>query len=145
MKTVKKLERALKQGYLLHGSPHFISECLKPRLSSDEDKESGNQNAVFATSNVAIAVWKAVAHKAGPGSMVGWSWDDFGKKVLFAENIELGDGYVYILPRNSFQAALDDAADHFSYDPVTPIQVVKVSFQDLLDMQSEFGFTLDIR
>lgn len=138
--------QAIKDGYLLHGSQYFTSECLAPRQSSDEAKASGNQKAVFATSNVAIAVWKAVAHRFGDESTVGWSWDDDGAKVLYAEGeVRLGNGYVYILPKDSFQAAPDDAADHFSHTPVTPIQVVKVTYQDLLDLQSEFGFKIDIR
>ena len=140
------LIQAIKDGYLLHGSQYFISGCLEPRQSSDKAKASGNQRAIFATSNVTIALWKAVANRFGDHSTVGWSWDDFGDKVLYAEgNVSPGNGYVYVLPKDSFQTASDDAADHFSHTPVIPIQVVKVTYQDLLDLQSEIGFKIEFR
>lgn len=139
------LTTAIQQGYLLHGSQHLV-EVLEPRKARDEAKSSGNQNAVFATNNVAIAIWKAVAHKLSSDSMVGWSWNDSGEKILYSEGgVSLGNGYVYILPKESFQAAPDDAADYFTHTPVRPVQVVMVTPEELYTLQREINFTIDIR
>ena len=137
------LKRAVEQGYLLHGSPH-LTKCLEPRRARDEVKSSGNQIAVFATTNVAIAVWKAVAHQLRPDSLIGWSWNDGGTKILYAEDTELGNGYVYILSKDSFAAAADDAADYFSLTPVRPTQTIAVTPQELYKLQQEIGFQLDL-
>lgn len=139
-----KLKRALDLGYLLHGSPHLITR-LEPRQAQDDAKTGGNQCGVYATTHPVFATWRGILHK-GESCRTGWSWNDNGAKILFAEGqVELGDGYVYILPRDSFQIVEGDSTEYVSYDPVTPIQVVKVTRQDLLDLQSEFDFKIDIR
>jgi len=146
MESIDKLKKALEQGYLLHGSPHFISEDLEPRQSSDSAKTSGNQKALFATNHLVIAVWKAVAHKLQADyNTVGWSWDDDGEKILYAENAKLGNGYVYLLSKEAFQKASDDDADHFSCTPITPIQTISVTPQTLYQLQKQVGFQIDIR
>ena len=143
MDTLERLERALEQGYLLHGSPHILTR-LEPRQAHDEETESGNLVAVYATKNLTVALFKGLIHGKGESYRTGWTWRD-SEKRLFGENIELGDGYVYILNPEKFQPSAEDDAESFSLVPATPIQVVEVTYQDLLDLQSEYGFTLDIR
>ena len=147
MKSFVKLQRALEDyEYFLHGSPKRIWGALEPRKAYDEAKEGGNKVGVYATSNPVIAMWKAVAHpdRKNRRWMVGWSWDDYGEKVLYGKNIKLKKGYVYILPAEFFIPVMDDASDHVSPMPVAPVKKVKVSPQDLLDLQKEMGFGIEI-
>jgi len=147
MKNFAKLQKALKtHEYLLHGSPEPIKGVLQPKKAYDEAKEGGNKTGVYATSNVVIAIWKAVAHKKDKKRrwMVGWSWNDNGEKVLYGKNLKLKDGYVYILPSEYFRPIVDDASDHVSLTPVSPVTKVKVSPKDLLELQDEMGFVIEI-
>ena len=144
MDSIRKLERALEQGYLLHGSPHILSE-LEPRQAHDKAKAGGNEEGVYATSNLVIAVWKGVARTTSETGFVGWSWNDNGQKRLYGEYLQLRDGYVYILPPDSFRPIPEDASDHVSPTEVTPIQTVRVTPTDLHTLQQEIDFVIDIR
>jgi len=143
MQAIKKLERALEQGYLLHGSPYIIGE-LEPRQAHDEETTDGNQVAVYATKNLPVAVFKGLIHGKGNSYRTGWTWSD-SKKVLFGENIELEKGYVYILDPATFQQSAEDADESFSLTPVVPFEKVQVVPDNLLSLQQQIGFQIDIR
>ena len=145
------LKQAVKQGYLLHGSPHIIKgDCLEPRranLVTETTTEAEDQELLYATSHIELAVAVAVLHP-GEGKSRQWSVNspETGRiKIFGGENVTFEDGYVYILPAEKFREREDDRGTYTAAVPVVPIQTVKVSYQDLLDLQSEFGFTLDIR
>ena len=147
MKNFIKLQKALADHeYLLHGSPERIKGALKPKKSYDEAKEGGNKTGVYSTSNAVIAIWKGVAHKKDKKRrwMVGWSWNDNGEKVLYGKNIKLKNGYVYILPSEDFRPITGDASDHVSLIPISPTATIKVSPKDLLELQKEMGFVIEI-
>lgn len=146
MKNFAKLQEALMDCHLLHGSPKRIKGALEPRKAHDEAKEGGNKVAIYSTSNPVIAIWKAVAHQERKNRrwMVGWSWNDYGEKVLYGKNIKLKKGYVYILPAEFFIPVPGDVSDNVSAREVHPAAKVKVSPKDLFELQKEMEFTIEI-
>ena len=137
------LIQAVQQGYLLHGSPNLLN-CLEPRQAQDDETEDGNLVAVYATKNLTVAVFKGLIHGKGDSYRTGWTWSD-SEKRLYGENIRLAKGYVYILDPVGFQPNAEDPDEFFSLTPIIPLQRVEVTYQDLLDLQSEIGFKIDLR
>lgn len=151
MDSVNKLEKALKQGYLLHGSPHLIQgDCLEPKCANlvTETMEMEEDHVLlYTTSHIELAVAIAVFHP-GMGKSRQWSVSspETGRvKIFGGENINFKNGYVYVLPAEKFHEREQDQGTYTVIVPVAPIQRVKVKYQDLLDLQSEYGFALDIR
>ena len=143
MDSISKLRKALKQGYLLHGSPHILSE-LEPQQAHDDETEEGNQVAVYATKNLPIAVFKGLLHGKGNSYRTGWTWSD-SEKRLFGKNVELANGYVYILDPATFQPSAEDADESFSLVRVVPLEKVEVIPDDLLSLQQQQNIIIDIR
>lgn len=148
------LEIALRQGYLLHGSPHLINGCLDPNWAKDDYAQVGTM-AIYATNILEVAVFRAVIR--GDSIRWGYAWRE-GRLALHAENVlpedheyvlntsvELGKGYIYILPRDSYEPSGDDPSEYASHTPVQPIQTIEVTPEELYKLQKEIGFTLDIR
>jgi hypothetical protein len=151
MDSVNKLEKALKQGYLLHGSPHIIQgKCLMPRLANlvtEATEAVEHQPLLYAICHIEVAIARAVLHP-GEGKSRQWSKSspETGRvKIFGCENVKFKDGYVYVLPSKEFHEREDDLGTYTATVPVVPIQKVKVTYQDLLNLQSEFGFIIDIR
>lgn len=144
------LTQAIKDGYLLHGSQHLLRGHLEPRLANFVTKETDvveDQAWLYATSHIEVAIAAAVFHP-GMGKSRTWSFTspETGRVQIFGgENVTLKKGYVYILSPESFKAKEQEPGTYTTIVPVKPIQRIVVTPQDLLDLQSEFGFTLDIR
>jgi len=145
---MRELKKALRYGFLLHGSPHLF-EMLEPRSAHDDFTEGGNQTAVYTTDFLVGAVFKALIHRKGSSCHTGWSWNEVGgDKILrlFGENIELADGYVYVLDSTGFQPVPGTPYqdESFSLTPQYPITIVPVTINDLLELQNQEGFLIDI-
>lgn len=114
------LQEFLNKNYLLHGSPHDISGKIEPRQACDLNRESGNLIGIYATNDVAIAMFNAVIHRPQKGdSLSGWNFDD-NKKEFFGKNISLAVGHVYILPSDTFQKTIDDDGEFVSLTACPP-------------------------
>lgn len=145
-----KLKRALELGYLLHGSPHLLRGHLEPRLANfvtQTTEEVEDQALLYATSHIEVAMVKAI-FRPGMGRSRMWSSasPETGRTEVFGgENVTLTKGYVYILPSAGFKELKQECGMYTATVPVMPVRRVVVTPQDLLGLQSEFGFTLDIR
>lgn len=144
MDVLSTLYRAVEQGFLLHGSPVKTS-VLSPRKANDLEKKEGNQEAVYATINVLVAVLSGLLHRKlfGP-FMTQWSGSSEHLDA-YGENVELRDGYVYILRPDTFRVVhTDDGEESNEYaSPVAvePLEAIEVTSY-LLPM---LNITLELR
>jgi hypothetical protein len=140
--VLKILQAAIKEGYLLHGSPNILEGgYLDPGRAQDDFAQVGIMK-VYAIGIPAVAVFRAVIR----GSHIWWGYEiNAGRLLLTARNVELENGWVHILSPATFTMLENPKYQLYSSIlPVTPIQSVAVTPGDLYAMQSEIGFTLDI-
>ncbi len=129
---------------LFHGSRRGDLDVLEPIRLSTDATEFGNQQAVFATSDPVWAIYFATLergsgfHSTRNGSL-GVPGRPYPRWYFFSHNREairegrFGDGWVYVVPRDSFRAeriGLFDAAHWASIDPIMPVARVPVSAAD---------------
>jgi hypothetical protein len=127
MKIENILQEYLNNGYLLHGSQRCIEGELKPCQACDSSKEEGNLCGVYATNEIAVAIFKAVARRPEQkSSLMGWDFDGNVKK-FYGANIALADGYVYILPTDNFKPVQGDDSEFVSVSSILPQAVVKIN------------------
>ncbi len=133
VKTLEQLNEFLAQGYVLHGSKRK-SEVLKPMPANETNKKRtiGNLDAVYATDeSVEIALFRAMTgirnHSSGINTKSGYSGTN-GRFVMRGEsNIELSKGYVYVLPKDTFEVVKDETGEELvSFVPVMPHAVFQV-------------------
>ena len=129
---------------LFHGSRRGDLDVLEPIRLSTDATEFGNQQAVFATSDPVWAIYFATLER-GAGfrstrnASLGVPGRPFPRWYFFSHNPEatpegrFGEGWVYVVPRDSFQAervGLFDSAHWASIEPIVPVGRVPVSAAD---------------
>ncbi len=142
-KMLSRLYQAVEQGHLLHGSPTRVP-ILCPRPANDTEKQGGNQTAVYATRNVLVAVLAGLLHRKPGRSCTRWRGSRTQMNA-WGENVELSDGYVYILPPDTFRVVCtndgEESNEYASPVAVEPLEIVEVMPQ-LLSM---LNITLELR
>ena len=153
IKNIKELDALLgslikDEHVLLHGTPDQIDVHLEPRQANDDSRESGNQNAVYATNYPDRAVFHAIVNK----SYLHTKFDDFitgysryDADVLefeFTKNVKdlidagdqevFCDGYIHALRDETFEHSEGDDSEFQSAKAVKPIFSLLIS-KDLGD------------
>ena len=129
---------------LFHGSRRGDLDVLEPIRLSTDATEFGNQQAVFATSDPVWAIYFATLER-GAGfrstrnASLGVPGQPYPRWYFFSHNREairegrFSDGWVYVVPSDSFQAervGLFDSAHWASIEPIAPVARVAVSAAD---------------
>lgn len=131
IETLALLREYLDKGFLLHGSKNS-TEMLEPRQSSDsnEARVSGKQFAIYAADNVEVPIFMALRDKRDPGKRSMHSgYSGYGGTFhMYGENIDLTPGYVYVLPRDTFETESDGNGDEelISRVPIKPVAIVPI-------------------
>lgn len=128
----QKLEDYVSQGLLLHGSKNKI-EVLEPRQARDDNQErkSGNLNAVYATDDIRISIFMALFDKKDT-TQNGWrafyhSTNEDEMKVG-GEHVTFTPGYIHVLPGEKFHKVDDENSKEIvAYESVAPIDVIAVT------------------
>lgn len=141
MLNIEKLKEYEKQGYLFHGSPNKI-ELLEPKQAfssygSDTLVKHG-EPSVSATPFVELAIFRSIINdKNAPDdhdSSFGYN-SDIGLLFSVSEktlNQAKGKkGFVHILPLEGFKKFSNTIMEWRSEKEVKPIDIIKVSFEDL--------------
>lgn len=125
----ERLLYAVRMGKMFHGSPDKI-DILKPHQATCLCSAAGNQYGVYATRNHLVAVAAALIRPTGPWWQSNWSGDNHELRV-WGTNIELGPGFVYLLPPVSFEQLREDngelSSQYLAREEVLPVGVVCVS------------------
>lgn len=145
--ALQKLLGYQKEGYLFHGSRTFVKH-LSPRQGSDTapgKEEIGNLHAIYADDEVAQPIVCSLLGKIDT-SKDSLREISFGpdKKMVRGRNLELGKGYVYVLPREKFRK-LESATSYewVAYEPIEPVDVIAVNPKILdLDVCKDIQFDL---
>ncbi len=141
--SLQKLLSYADKGFLFHGSPKAGLSLLNPMNATDTNKENtfNKDTAIFATDNICIPIiFGLIDPRALPKTETQRTWSVGGDKInayvqivakapkQWKEHIELSQGYVYVLPKDTFLES--DGMQWKSKSPVTPKDCVKVCLQD---------------
>lgn len=140
--TVHTLRNYLAQGFLLHGSKKLLT-AIEPRQATDADpnRTTGKAHAIYAEAHdVRIPIVMALFDKMDP-TLDGFSSSYHGHGpqttlTIGGSNCTLTEGYVYVLPPDSFlREGTDDDNEFISTQPVVPVAIIKInpSIIDVLD------------
>src|SRR5262245_6480494 len=109
--VIDRLSHGVREGFLLHGS-NVRSHVIEPRQAYDTIKKSiGNRWGVYATTDLRVAIAKAVVR---PIEGRAWRWGyrtAQGRFLVYGRNVRLGDGIVHFLPADDFRWVND--GDHW--------------------------------
>jgi hypothetical protein len=147
IKALEALREYVAQGYVLHGSKS-MNQMLEPRQARDtnRDRVSGQSFAIYATDHVEIPLFMALKDRKDPNvrSMRSGYNGTGGKFHLYGENTTLTPGFVYVLPRDTFEVESDGNGDEelISRVPVTPVAIIRVE-PDILNLFD--NITLDLQ
>ncbi len=132
IETKRQLENFLAEGYVLHGSKKQ-SVILEPRPAKDMDETRviGNQDAIYATdADLEIPLFMAMKDFKDPAnrSMNSGNSGQNGVFRMYGDNTKLTPGYVYVLPKDSFEVITDVEGNEelISRVPVMPHAVFRV-------------------
>jgi len=139
-----KLEELKKEDkYLFHGSALLVKE-LEPRQPKTYDEKLGQmvndgEPAVCCTPFLEMAIFRAIVNDENTKNLKS-SWSRFGKNgdiLEFETTQEVLDevknkvGYLYVFKKEDFSKY--NAFEWRSPKKVTPIETVKVTYEDLPD------------
>jgi hypothetical protein len=151
IETLKLLREFVDKGYVLHGSKR-TSEMLEPRQADDTNKERviGRQNAIYATDKIEVPLFMALKDFKDPenrsmrSGYSGTAGADGITWHMYGENTALTPGYVYVLPKDTFDLMSDSNGDEelISREPVMPVAVFKIE-PDILNLFP--NITLDLK
>jgi len=135
VEIIANLRAIVAQGYLLHGS-RFDVEVLEPRQGRCQVKREGCQQGVYATRNVGVALLAAMLHPKAESIQRLTEWSAHSDHIVASgKNVELGLGYVYVCPIDTFKVVHMDNGEEtnefVSAVPVKPLDKVRVT-PDLL-------------
>ncbi len=147
------LHQLEKEGkYVFHGSARDI-KILEPRQSFSKNPQTGvsekiGDPLVYTTPYADIAIFMAIAHpdnvdqkyaakfsatqKGNLPIDINFEISNDTKEQIIKNNIE---GRVYVFKKEDFQISDEIGVEYVSNKPMTPIQTVSVSIQDLPNFQ----------
>jgi len=145
--VVKFLEKKKKEGFLFHGSSNDSIVEFEPRKSNDPTSKWNSQKAVYASSE---PVWSTIFAVYQGGQT--WSTDDEVKEdknpsfvtripTSFQDEIGRWTGHVYVLPKDGFKQDPTNPIQFRSFDPVQPIDSIKVTINDYYQMGGVIEWT----
>lgn len=130
---------------LLHGTPYEIMDGLEPKLANDLNRETGSQNAVYATDFPERAIFHAVLNRAYlmdkfDGFVSGYSnsgTQDGRLEFKVTQNVKdlidngdasvFCDGFIYLLNKANFVRSEDGESEFQSKDGARPVASLLVS------------------
>jgi hypothetical protein len=118
--------------YLYHGSP-VKTQVLKPNQAVDTGFKEGCQLAVYATSNINMAICFALGCITDGENYERTMMPEYGDKMVFKKchpNYG-GKGYVYCLDKTKFVHAM--GSQWVCYEEVIPEEVIEINVDDYLD------------
>lgn len=138
--TLEKIENSLKEGYFLHGTKLDSIEILKPKQANDSGVEGGpsNMKGVYAENkDFRIPIIMALFDKVDRNAPATMGYSAYGEEfsmgvertlqIKMDKNTTFTDGYVYILPPDTFKLYEDDKTkEYVSIEPVLPKEKVLV-------------------
>lgn len=145
--TIEKLKSYLEQGYVLHGGKNR-ADTLEPRQAEDDDPErkAGKAVAIYAEAHdLRIPIFMALFDQKDPsrGWQSSYSAQGDGPMQISGENYTFTPGYIYVLPRDTFEVEGDEIdSELISRQPVTPIDVIEIDPSILKDLE---GITIDLK
>lgn len=131
---VRKLQKYLDNGMLLHGSKKLLTR-LEPRQSTDDNPERNIGKslaiyaeahdlripvlmALFAQADTSVASWQSGYSAHGPDTPI----------EVSGENYTFTPGYIYVLPREKFVTEEDEnEREYIATEPVDPVEVLEVT------------------
>lgn len=146
------IEKLVGQGFIFHGSDRRI-EKLEPRRGHDMRRASGRLEAVYATDQPSIAIFRSIISrkrardlKPSGGLGTSWSLDGSDKKFTASPAFKetLGEGYVHIFPKSDFKPVLGrdrdikNPVEFITRKEVAPAAIIKVRPEDFLYEIGEF-------
>lgn len=145
IQKIKALRSYLEAGYVLHGSKHKVT-ALEPRQSNDNDPKRviGKAFAIYATnSDIRIPIFMALKDGYGESSYSIHGGPEGIMKIRGERGIFLSKGYVYVLPKTTFEEESDEhGRELISRSPVTPVDVIEVDpsiLNHLENINSQIG------
>lgn len=140
------LNLAVESGYVLHGSPYELKKIEPRQVNGARDEE--NLNAVYATNLVPVALFCAIKSDARAKELalknrgyidlhsnwdiggddevkVGWSHFAASREIIDT----LGDGFIYIMPKNDFKYNGGDYIREEEYVPRLMVQIKRDDFK----------------
>ncbi len=121
------------EAYLYHGSP-VKTQVLKPNQAVDTAFKEGCQLAVYATSNINMAICFALGCIPDGENYERTMMPEYGDKMVF-KNCHPnygGKGYVYCLDKTKFVHAM--GSQWVCYEEVIPEEVIEIDVDDYLDL-----------
>ena len=121
-----------KPDILYHGSPTY-HETLIPHQAYDTGFAEGCQNAVYATSNKAMAICFALGAVADEnGEIEREMMPEHGDKIIFKKGTPNygGKGYIYILDGSKFTHAY--GTQWVCMGEISPLEIIEIDVNDYL-------------
>lgn len=118
---------------LYHGSPKRY-DVLIPHQAYDTGFQEGCQNAVYATTNKAMAICFALgAVEDENGEVEREMMPEYGDKMVFKKGHPNygGEGYLYVIDSDRFQYAM--GSQWVCFEEVKPLEVIEINVDDYLD------------
>jgi hypothetical protein len=139
---------AQEKDVLSHGSNNPHIELLEPRQANCASKKSGNLKAVYAVLDPILPQFYAINTRLISGMAKSGKWSDsdyrFSVTQEMLENKEkaFGKGFVYILPKHSFEMLTNDngkpSGEWGSFEKVAPLAKIAIE-------PKEFSYFLEIK
>jgi len=128
---------------VLHGSNvRPALRRLEPRQANDAAKQSGNQRAIYASTDVYAVLMHAIVDRAYLASRfdsytLGYRVDRGRRQYRATDNVLrlfeqrdpnlFADGFVYALDRTPFEGSPDSSSEFVSRRPAVPLRTLRVS------------------
>lgn len=128
----EKTELSFSDDVLFHGSPYKLDKII-PNQAIDSQFKEGCQFAVYATSNINMAICFALGCIEEDDKAERIMMPEYGDKMHFINchpNYG-GKGYVYMLEKDKFVYAY--GSQWVCFEPIIPKKVIEISVDDYRD------------
>ncbi len=126
------MEQLFRDDVLFHGSPYKLDEII-PNQAYDSQFEEGCQLAIYATSNIDMAICFALGCVADGENAERIMMPEYGNKMHFINchpNYG-GKGYIYVLEKGKFTYAY--GSQWVCYETLIPQQVIEIAVDEYLN------------
>lgn len=132
--TCRIIRDHLDNGRVLHGTK-ALTHLLEPRLARDVDRANttGNWLGVYASGDVRIPIFRALAEKRDPSHPCfrGYTGND-ERMRFFGQNITLTSGYIYVLPNDGM--TFINKFEIVSRLSVKPISILRIEIDIISEL-----------